>query len=82
MGKGYLCLKLREVAQCILKPSIAESYFTKPKGRPSTDVQSAMASLRGTLKSLQVSHRITQTLRLITLLPVIYVFHIQRPGAR
>ncbi|THH28275.1 hypothetical protein EUX98_g5915 [Antrodiella citrinella] len=36
-------------------PSIAKAYFTKTEGRPSSDEESATASLRGTLKSLQSS---------------------------
>ncbi|THG98805.1 hypothetical protein EW026_g3438 [Hermanssonia centrifuga] len=36
-------------------PSIAAAYFMKAKDRPATDIQSAIASLRGTLKSLQSS---------------------------
>ncbi|KAI0346029.1 hypothetical protein BDW22DRAFT_1353692 [Trametopsis cervina] len=36
-------------------PSIAAAYFMKPKDRPATDMQSAQASLRGTLKNLQSS---------------------------
>ncbi len=38
----------------LFKPSIANSYF-KTLDRPVVDVQSATASLRGTLKSLQSS---------------------------
>lgn len=37
-----------------MQPSIAAAYFTKAEGRPATDLESARASLRGTLKSLQV----------------------------
>ncbi|KAI0927144.1 hypothetical protein AcW1_007520 [Taiwanofungus camphoratus] len=36
-------------------PSIAMSYFSKPKDRSPTDIESATTSLRGTLKSLQSS---------------------------
>ncbi|GJE98441.1 Ubiquitin conjugation factor E4 [Phanerochaete sordida] len=36
-------------------PSISAAYFTKAEGRPATDLESARASLRGTLKSLQAS---------------------------
>lgn len=38
-----------------LQPTIANTYFTKLKDRQAFDLQSAMASLRGTLKSLQSS---------------------------
>ncbi|KAI0697911.1 ubiquitin conjugation factor E4 [Cytidiella melzeri] len=36
-------------------PSISAAYFIKPKDRPASDMQSAQASLRGTLKNLQSS---------------------------
>ncbi|KAL6304363.1 ubiquitin conjugation factor E4 [Sparassis latifolia] len=36
-------------------PTIANTYYSKPKDRSPTDIESATASLRGTLKSLQSS---------------------------
>jgi ubiquitin conjugation factor E4 B len=36
-------------------PSIAQTYFSDVEKRPRADVESSTASLRGTLKSLQVS---------------------------
>ena len=37
------------------QPSIAQAYFSDPEKRSRTDIESSNASLRGTLKSLQVS---------------------------
>jgi hypothetical protein len=37
-----------------VQPSIAQTYFSEPEGRTRNDVESSYASLRGTLKSLQV----------------------------
>lgn len=38
----------------LLQPGIAEVYFSEPEKRQRNDIDSSFASLRGTLKSLQV----------------------------
>lgn len=59
-SREWVCnfyLKVIETLMCrlyFLQPTIPQAYFSDPEKRSRDDIESSFASLRGTLKSLQV----------------------------
>ena len=53
-GRGVRAISLPDIRP---QPAIAQTYFSNPEKRTRADIDSSNASLRGTLKSLQVSAR-------------------------